>query len=187
MATTADFRNGFTFKMDGDIWQIIEFQHVKMGRGGAIVRTKLKNLRTGRVLDKTFRSGEKVEDVLVEKRPMQFLYKSGDDYIFMDNETYEQSTISKEMVGEAAKYLREGEVIEIAYSGNQPVYLELPTAVELTVTHTEPGIKGDTVSGGGKPATLETGAVVTVPLFINEGDVIKIDTRTGEYIERVKA
>ncbi|RMD94341.1 MAG: elongation factor P [Calditrichaeota bacterium] len=187
MATTADFRNGFTFKMDGDIWQIIDFQHVKMGRGGAIVRTKLKNLRTNRVLDKTFRSGEKVDDVMVERRSMQFLYKSGDDFVFMDNETYEQTNVSSEMIGDAAKFLREGEVIDIAYHGSEPVYVELPITVELTVTETEPGIKGDTVSGGGKPATLETGAVVTVPLFINVGDRIKVDTRTGEYIERAKS
>ena len=187
MATTADFRNGFTFRMDGDIWQIVEFQHVKMGRGGAIVRTKLKNLRTGRVLDKTFRSGEKVDDVMVERRPMQYLYRQGDDFVFMDNETYDQVNVPKDLVGDAEKFLREGEVVEIAYSEDKPVYLELPVAVELTVTQTEPGIKGDTVSGGGKPATLETGAVVTVPLFINEGDVIKVDTRTGEYIERAKS
>ncbi len=187
MATTADFRNGFTFKMDGDIWQIVEFQHVKMGRGGAIVRTKLKNLKTGRVLDKTFRSGEKVEDVMVERRPMQFLYRSGEDFVFMDNETYDQVNVSKALVGDAEKFLREGEVVEIGYSENQPVYLEMPVAVTLRVTQTDPGIKGDTASGGGKPATLETGAVVTVPLFINEGDMVKVDTRTGAYIERVKS
>lgn len=187
MATTADFRNGFTFKLDGEIWAIVEFQHVKMGRGGAIVRTKIKNLRTNRVLDKTFRSGEKVDDVMVERRQMQYLYRSGDDFVFMDNQTYDQTNVSAEMIGDAAKYLREGETIEIAYHGSEPVYAELPIAVELEVTRTEPGVKGDTVSGGGKPAELETGAVVTVPFFINEGDRIKVDTRTGEYLERVKS
>ena len=187
MATTADFRSGFTFKMDGAIWSIVEFQHVKIGRGGAIVRTKLKNLQTGRVLEKTFRSGEKVEDVMVERRKMQYLYRSGEDYVFMDNETFEQVNVPSALLGDGVKFLKEGQVIEIAYHGSEPVYAELPIAVELAVTQTDPGFKGDTVSSGGKPATLETGAVVSVPFFIREGDLIKVDTRTGEYIERVKS
>ncbi len=187
MASTADFRSGFTFRMDGEIWAIQDFQHVKMGRGGAIVRTKIKNLRSGRVLEKTFRSGEKVEDVMVQRKKMQFLYRSDDEFHFMDNETFEQTYVPGSLIGDAEKYLREGEIIDIAYDGDTPVYIELPVAVELTVTQTDPGFKGDTAAGGGKPATLETGAVVTVPFFISEGDKIKVDTRTGAYLERVKS
>lgn len=187
MASTADFRSGFTFKMDNELWSILEFQHVKMGRGGAIVRTRLKNLKTGRVLDKTFRSGEKVEDVMVQRKPMQYLYRDAGSFVFMDQETYEQLNVSPEVVGTAEKYLKEGEIVSIALHEETPVYLELPVAVELKIVQTDPGLKGDTASGGGKPATLETGAVVTVPLFLSEGDVIKVDTRTGEYLERVKS
>ena len=187
MASTADFRTGFTFKMDGDIWSILEFQHVKMGRGGAIVRTKIKNLKTGRVLEKTFRSGEKVDDVMVQRKPMQFLYRDASGFVFMDQDTYDQASVASEIVGEAEKYLKEGEIVSIAFHEETPVYLEMPTAVELKIVQTDPGLKGDTASGGGKPATLETGAVVTVPLFLSEGDVIKVDTRNGEYLERVKS
>lgn len=187
MASTAEFRSGFTFKMDGELWSILEFQHVKMGRGGAIVRTRIKNLKTGRVLDKTFRSGEKVEDVVIERRKMQFLYRADEDFIFMDIQTFEQTHVSAALIGEAARYLREGETIEIAYHEKDPIYAELPASVVLEVTATEPGLKGDTVSGSGKPATLETGAAVNVPIFINVGDKIKVDTRTGSYLERVKA
>ncbi len=187
MASTADFRNGFTLRIDGAIWSILEFQHVKMGRGGAIVRTKMKNLSTGRVLEKTFRSGEKVKDVMVERKKMQYLYRDGDDYVCMDNETYDQINVQPAMVGDASKFLKEGESIDIAFDGATPVYAELPITVELKIAQTDPGLKGDTASGGGKPATLETGAVVTVPLFISEGEVIKVDTRTGAYIERVKS
>lgn len=187
MATTAEFRGGFTFKMDGDIWSILDFQHVKMGRGGAIVRTRLKNLQTGRVLEKTFRSGEKVDDVMVVKKPMQYLYKDGDNFVFMDQETYEQLHVSPAIVGASAKFLKEGETTSLALHDEKPVYLEMPVAVELRITQTDPGLKGDTASGGGKPATLETGAVVNVPLFLSEGDVIKVDTRSGEYMERAKS
>lgn len=187
MASTADFRNGLTIKMDGDIWSILEFQHVKMGRGGAIVRTKLKNLKTNRVLEKTFRGGEKVEDVMVERKPMQFLYKDGENFVFMDNQTYDQVIIPGAMIGDSEKFLKEGEVVDIAFHESDPVYAELPITVELKITQTDPGLKGDTASGGGKPATLETGAVVSVPLFLAEGDVIKVDTRSGQYLERIKS
>jgi elongation factor P len=187
MASTADFRSGFTFNMDGDIWSILEFQHVKMGRGGAIVRTRIKNLQTGRVLDKTFRGGEKVDEVMVLRKPMQFLYKDSQHFVFMDQETYEQLNVSAAIVGDAQKFLKEGEVVSIALHEENPVYLEMPVAVELKITQTDPGVKGDTASGGGKPATVETGAVVTVPLFLSDGDMIKVDTRSGEYLERVKS
>ena len=187
MASTADFRSGSTFKVDGDIWSILEFQHVKMGRGGAIVRTKIKNLQTGRVLEKTFRSGEKVDDVMVVRKPMQFLYKDGEDFVFMDQETYDQLNVMPAVVGDASKFLKEGEIISIAMHDEKPVYIEMPVAVTLKITQTDPGLKGDTASGGGKPATLETGAVVNVPLFLSEGDIVKVDTRTGEYLERAKS
>ncbi|KAA3663328.1 MAG: elongation factor P [Calditrichaeota bacterium] len=187
MASTADFRTGFTFELDGGVWSIIDFQHVKMGRGGAICRTKLKNVKTGRVLEKTFRSGEKVKDVMVMRHKMQFLYRSGEAFVFMDNETYEQLEISDELVGDAEKFMKEGDVVDIMQVESEPVALELPISVELKITQTDPGLKGDTASGGGKPATLETGAVVTVPLFLSEGEVIRVDTRTGAYIERVKS
>ncbi|MCA9732813.1 MAG: elongation factor P [Deferribacteres bacterium] len=187
MASTADFRTGFTFELDGGIWSIMDFQHVKMGRGGAICRTKLRNLKTGRVLEKTFRSGEKVNDVMVMRHKMQFLYRSEDVFVFMDNESFEQMEIAANLVDEAEKYMKEGDTVDVLIVQSEPVSLELPTSVELTITQTDPGLKGDTASGGGKPATLETGAVVTVPLFLSEGEKIRVDTRTGAYIERVKS
>ncbi|MFQ5630337.1 MAG: elongation factor P [bacterium] len=187
MASTADFRSGFTFKMDGDLWSVVEFQHVKMGRSGAIVRTKLKNLQTGRVLEKTFRSGEKIDEVMVQRKPMQYLYKDSEDFVFMDQETYDQLNVSAAIVGESQKFLKEGEIVSIALHEENPVYLDMPVAVELKIKQTDPGLKGDTASGGGKPATLETGAVVSVPLFLSEGDIIKVDTRSGAYLERVKS
>lgn len=187
MASTADFRNGFTFKLDGDIWAIMEFQHVKMGRGGAIVRTKIRNLKTGRVLERTFRSGEKVDDVMVERKEMQYLYRDGEHFVFMDNQTYDQVHIDGDMLGDAQKFLKEGQNVQIAFHDSEAVYVELPTAVALAIAETDPGLKGDTASGGGKPATLETGAVVSVPLFLNIGDIVKVDTRSGAYLERVKS
>ena len=186
MATTSDFRNGMTLVLDGEIWTIVEFQHVNPGKGGAFVRTKLKNLQTGRVIDRTFRSGEKVEDVRVERKSMQYLYQSEGHYVFMDNETYEQVSISDDMIGDKKLFLKEGQVVDVLFDGETPVGVELPFFVELAVTKTEPGVRGDTASGGSKPATLETGAVIQVPLFIEEGDILKVDTRTGEYIERVR-
>lgn len=187
MASTADFRSGFTFKIDGDLWSVVEFQHVKMGRGGALVRTKLKNLQTNRVLEKTFRSGEKVDEVMVQRKPMQYLYKDSEAFVFMDQETYDQLSVSPAIVGDAQKFLKEGEIVSIALHEENPVYLDMPVAVELKIKKTDPGLKGDTASGGGKPAILETGAVVSVPLFLSEGDIVKIDTRNGAYLERVKS
>jgi len=183
--STNQFKNGMTIELDGVLYQIVEFQHVKPGKGGAFVRTKLKNFKTGAVIDKTFRAGEKVEQAVVNRRPMQYLYNDGSDYIFMDTETYEQINISKSLLEEEAKYLKEGTNVLVAMHEGLAIGVELPTAVELEVAQTDPGVKGDTASGGTKPATLETGVVVQVPLFIQQGDIIKVDTRTGEYITRV--
>ena len=186
MASTADFKNGLTFKYDNDIFQLVEFQHVKPGKGGAFVRTKIKSLTSGKVLDPTFRAGEKIDVVRVEAKKMQYLYSEGDSLIFMDQETYEQVPLSKSLAEDAIKFLKEGEEVKVLFHGEQALGMELPFFVEFEITDTEPGVKGDTVSGSGKPATIETGAVVQVPFFINIGDVIRIDTRSGEYMERVK-
>jgi len=185
MADTSNFRNGFTMIFEGEIFSIVEFQHVKPGKGGAFVRTRLKNVQTGAVIDRTFRSGEKVEDVRLEKREMQYLYAESDIYYFMDMETFEQTGISAGLVGEAAKMLKENENAFVLTAHGKVIGVELPNFVELKVTHTEPGIKGDTATGAVKPATLETGYQVMVPLFINRDDILKIDTRTGEYVERL--
>jgi elongation factor P len=185
MADTTDFRNGFTMLLDNALVSIVEFQHVKPGKGSAFVRTKLKNVQTGAVLDRTFRSGDKVEEVRLEKRQMQYLYAEGDTYHFMDTETYEQLAIPASLVGEGAGFLKENEMTYVLIALEKPIGIELPKFVELKVAHTEPGMRGDTATGAVKPATLETGAVVNVPLFVNQGDVLRIDTRTGEYVERV--
>lgn len=185
MADTSDFRNGFTMLLDGTIYSIAEFQHVKPGKGGAFVRTKLKNVQTGAVIDRTYRSGDKVEEVRLEKREMQYLYSDVDIYHFMDSETYEQLDISLDILGEVADLLKENENAFVLMAQNKPIVVELPNFVHLQITHTELGLKGDTATGAVKPATLETGAVVMVPLFVNQGDTLKIDTRTGEYVERV--
>jgi len=185
MISTSDFRTGLTILLDGDVYAVVDFQHVKPGKGAAFVRTKLKNLKSGGVTERTFRAGEKVERAVMDRREMQYLYNAGDDYLFMDNETYEQLTVSKEQLGNDVKYLKENMNIGIMLYQNEIFGIELPYSVELTVAHTEPGIKGDTASGGSKPATLTTGLVVQVPFFINIGDELRIDTRTGEYIERV--
>jgi elongation factor P len=186
MATTAEFRNGLTIRMDGDLYTIVEFQHVKPGKGGAFVRTKLKNVKTGRVIDRTFRSGEKVEDVRLENKQVQYLYKGEGEFVFMDMNSYEQFPASKEVVRDAASFMKEGMEVEILFDGSDPIGITLPIFVELGITKTEPGFKGDTATGGSKPATLETGAVIQVPLFLEEGEKVKVDTRTGEYVERVK-
>ena len=186
MISTADFRKGAKIEYKGEPCEIIDFQHVKMGRGGAIVRTKMKNIRTGNVLEDTFRSGEKFETPHLEDKEMQYLYAEGDFYYFMDTETFEQIPLTGSKLGEARKFLKENMVVKILNYRGEPLTVELPTFVELVVARTDPGFKGDTASGGSKPATLETGAVVKVPLHINEGDVIRVDTRTSEYIERVK-
>ncbi len=186
MYSTADFKKGLKIVFNGDPYEIIDFQHVKMGRGGAIVRTKMKNLKTGYVMENTFRSGEKVEKPELESRNMQYLYSSEEGYVFMDNENYEQITVATDLMGDATNWLIENMNVSVNFFQGKVIGVEIPTFVELKVVETVPGIKGDTVSGGGKPAKVETGATVTVPLFVNEGDVIKIDTRTGTYIERVK-
>jgi len=182
--STADFRKGLRIVFDGAPYTIVDFQHVKPGKGGAFVRTKLKHMRQGRVIDNTFRSGEKVELVDFEDKHMQFLYKD-DRFHFMDTETYDQVSLSEDEVGDAALYLKDNTEVEMLYIDGAPVSIELPNFIELTVARTDPGVRGDTAQGGTKPATLETGAVVQVPLFLNEGDVVKVDTRTGEYLGRV--
>jgi len=187
LVSTSDFRKGLKVEFKGEPCEIIDFQHVKMGRGGAIVRTKLKSLRTGSILEETFRSGEKLETPQLEEKRMQYLYKQDGMYYFMDEETYEQVPLTIEQLGEAKKFLKENMVVGILYWRDSPLSVEIPTFVELMVVKTDPaGFKGDTASSGNKPATLETGTVVKVPFHINEGDTIRVDTRTSEYIERVK-
>ncbi len=187
MADTSDFRNGLIIKFKNGLYTIVEFQHVKPGKGGAFVRTKLKNLKTGQVLDNTFRSGESVEVVRVERRKYQYLYRDGNGFVLMDNDTYEQITVPEDMVGDAKRFLKEGAELELLVDDNENIItIEPPIFVELEVVETEPGFKGDTATNVLKPAKLETGATIQVPLFINEGDLLKVDTRTGEYVERLK-
>jgi elongation factor P len=185
-ASTADFRKGLKIELEGEPYIITDFLHVKPGKGGAFVRTKLKSLVTGNVIDRTFRSGEKMQTPELEEKTMQYLYREGDTYHFMDSDTYEQITLAGKLLGEDSRFLQENVEVKILFHNDQPIGVELPFFVELTIEQTEPGVKGDTASGGTKPATVETGAVIQVPLFLNEGDVIKVDTRTGEYIERAK-
>jgi elongation factor P len=183
--STNDLKNGITLNLDNTLFTVVEFQHVKPGKGGAFVRTRLRNLRTGNMLDRTFNAGIKVEQAILEKRDMQFLYKDGEDYVFMDTETYDQVNIKPVALGDAADYLIENAVAIIATHDGEIVSVEIPAAVELEITVTEPGVQGDRVSGARKPATLQTGKVIQVPLFINQGDKVKVDTRTGDYITRV--
>ena len=185
MATTGDFRNGMVLDFDGILLSIVEFQHVKPGKGGAFVRTKLKNVLSGAVLDKTFRAGEKVQEVRLDNNAMQYLYNDGSHYYFMDTTSYEQFPVSEQVIGDQVKYLKENLEVSGLFHGDKLLLIELPFFVELEIVETDPGIKGDTVSGGTKPAKLESGATVNVPLFLNEGDVIKVDRRTNEYLERV--
>jgi len=184
--STAEFRNGAKIEIDGEPFIIVEFQHVKPGKGGAFVRTKLKSLKSGNVIDRTYRSGEKVETPNLEEKNMQFLYGTGDEFFFMDNESYEQSSLSAKQLGDNKNWLKENMVVQVLYHNGNPISVEVPMFVELKVVKTDPGVKGDTAAGGTKPATLETGAVVKVPLYLNEGETIKVDTRKGEYLERVK-
>ncbi|MBN1885927.1 MAG: elongation factor P [Candidatus Krumholzibacteriota bacterium] len=186
MADTSDFRNGLIIRLDGKLYAIADFQHVKPGKGGAFVRTKLKQIPEGFVIDKTFRAGEKVDEVRVERHAFQYLYSADDLYYVMHKETYEQIPLPKSLLDDQLDYLKENTDISVLMTGDKPIAVELPNFVELAVTETEPGLRGDTAQGGSKSATLETGAVVTVPLFIEIGDVLKVDTRTGRYIERVK-
>ena len=182
--TTNDLKNGMSLNLSEGLYQVVEFQHVKPGKGGAFVRTTLRNLRTGNSLDKTFRAGEKVEQAMIDKREMQYLYNDGTDYVFMDNQTFEQLNVAPSSLGSAADYLRETDSAVLQMYGDEIVGVELPAAVELVVTETEPGVQGDRVSGARKPATVETGKVVQVPLFVNIGDKLRIDTRSGDYITR---
>lgn len=185
MAQASSFRSGMVLEVENELWQISEAQLVMPGKGGAFVRTKLKHMKTGRIVERTFRSEEKVKDVRVEKKPMQYLYNDGGHFYFMDQSTYDQVTVDKEFLGNSIDYLKEGNDVELLFHGTDPIGIELPFFVELKITKTEPGVRGDTVSGSTKPAHLETGAIVQVPLFIEEGETIKIDTRTNEYVERV--
>lgn len=182
--TTNDLKNGMTLELDRDLVQVVEFQHVKPGKGHAFVRTTLRNVRTGAVVDRTFRAGEKVERAMIDKRSMQFLYRDGADYVFMDDETYDQRNLAPAALGAAARYLVEQATVLILLFGEEVIGVELPAAVELVITETEPGVQGDRVSGARKPATLETGLVVQVPLFIESGERVKVDTRSGEYLSR---
>ena len=181
MATTNDLKNGMTLDIEGQLWTVVEFQHVKPGKGPAFVRTKLKQVMTGKVVDKTFNAGVKVEVAILEKREMNFLYKEGDDFVFMDNLNFDQMTISAATVGESSNYMLENTEAIVAIHEGNPLYIELPASVELTVTYTEPGLQGDRSSGGTKPATVETGIEVQVPLFIKQDEKIIVDTRDGSY------
>lgn len=183
--SAGDFRNGTTFEMDGNVYRVVEFQHVKPGKGSAFVRTKIKNVITGSVLEKTFNPSEKYPSAEIEKKEMQYLYADGDLYYFMDNETYEQMPLNKEQLGDSLKYLKENMNVKVLSYKGKVFSIEPPMFIELEVTYTEPGFAGNTTTTSGKPAKLENGLEITVPMFINIGDVIKIDTRTGEYIERV--
>jgi elongation factor P len=182
--TTNDLKNGMTLDLDDGLFEVVEFQHVKPGKGGAFVRTTLKNVRTGSVVDRTFRGGEKVERAIIDKREMQYLYRDGEDYVFMDNSSYDQLNVARTKLGGSANYLIESSNAVLQMYGDEIVGVDLPAAVDLAIAETEPGIQGDRVSGARKPATLETGLVIQVPLFVNPGDRVKVDTRTGDYITR---
>ncbi|HEX4064351.1 MAG TPA: elongation factor P [Streptosporangiaceae bacterium] len=184
MATTNDLKNGMTLNIDGQLWTVVEFQHVKPGKGGAFVRSKLKNIMSGKVVDRTFNAGVKVDVANVDRREMQYLYREGEDFVFMDTRDYDQPRIPAEVVGDGKNFLLEEQMVTVAFNDGTPLYIELPAAVELTITQTDPGVQGDRSTGGTKPATLETGAQVQVPLFISTGEKIKVDTRTGDYLSR---
>lgn len=186
MATTSDFKKGITLKIEGELMSLVDFQHVKPGKGGAFVRTKLKRLKDGAVIDKTFRAGEKIETVWMEEKKFQFLYRDGERFYFMDIQTYEQLSMPLSLISDSVSYLKENEEVSIIFAEGHPVGVEIPTFCNLKVIETDPGVKGDTAQGGSKPATLETGLKVSVPLFIDVGDTIKVDTRTGRYVERIK-
>ena len=185
MASTNDLKNGIVLNLDGQLWTVVEFQHVKPGKGPAFVRTKLKHVLSGKVVDKTFNAGTKVETATVDKRDMQFLYKDGTDFVFMDTDTYDQISISDAVVGDAAHYLLENQSATLALNNGNALYVELPTSVVLEITYTEPGLQGDRSTGGTKPATVETGYEMQVPLFVEQGTRVKVDTRSGDYLGRV--
>jgi elongation factor P len=184
MATTNDLKNGMTLNLDGQLWNVIEFQHVKPGKGGAFVRTKMRSVLSGKVVEKTFNAGVKVEVAQVDKRDMQYLYRDGEDFMFMDSTNYDQIAISKQTVGDAVDYLLENADVIVAMHEGNPLFIELPASVELKITYTEPGLQGDRSSGGTKPATVETGITVQVPLFIKQDEKVLVDTRTGAYLGR---
>ncbi len=183
--STADFKNGMCIEYNGKLWTIVEFQHVKPGKGGAFVRTKLRDVRTGRIVDNTFNAGTKFDSVRMETRKMQYLYNDGADFHFMDSNTYEQEALGADIVGDVAKWLKENDDVTLQYAGDELIGIEPKMFVELEVTETEPGFKGDTVQGSNKPATLETGAVVQVPMYIEVGEVLQIDTRDGRFVKRL--
>jgi elongation factor P len=185
MATTNDIKNGSVLNIDGQLWNVVEFQHVKPGKGGAFVRTKLKNVMTGKVVDRTFNAGTKIDFSTVDRRDFQYLYKDGADFVFMDMSDYDQITIAAAVVGDAANYMLENQVVTVASNEGEPLYVELPASVVLEVTYTEPGLQGDRSSAGTKPATLETGHEIQVPLFLETGTRVKVDTRSGDYLGRV--
>ena len=185
MATTTDIKNGAVLKIDGNLWSVVEFQHVKPGKGGAFVRTKLRNITSGKVVDRTFNAGAKVETATVDRSDYQYLYQDGEDYVFMDMKTYDQINVPATVVGDAANYMLESQTATIAMNEGNPLYIELPASVVLEITYTEPGLQGDRSTGGTKPATVETGYEIQVPLFLETGTKIKVDTRTGDYLGRV--
>ena len=184
MATTNDLKNGMVLDLDGQLWSVVQFQHVKPGKGGAFVRTTLKNVLSGKVVDRTFNAGTKVDTATVDKRGMSYLYREGDEFVFMDADTYEQVHVPAETVGEGAGYLLENTDVVVAVHEGTPLYVELPTSVELVIAQTDPGLQGDRSTGGTKPATLETGATIQVPLFVTTGEKVKVDTRDGRYLGR---
>ncbi len=187
MATTNDLKNGLVLNIDGQLWTVIDFQHVKPGKGGAFVRSTLKNVMTGKVVDRTFNAGTKVETATVDKRAMTFLYREGDEFVFMDADTYDQLPIPSATVGDAANYLLDNAEAVVAVHDDVPLFIELPTSVELLIQHTDPGLQGDRSTGGTKPATLETGGTIQVPLFVSTGEKVKVDTRDGRYLGRVSS
>ncbi len=185
--TTNDLKTGITLELDNGLFQVVEFQHVKPGKGGAFVRTKLRNVKSGNVFDRTFNAGIKIEQAIIQRDEMQFLYRDGDDYVFMNNQTYDQINVSPVALGEASDYLIEGMKAQVSFFNNEIIGVEIAASVELTIAETEPGVQGDRVSGARKPATLETGKTVQVPLFIETGEKIRVDTRTGDYMDRVRS
>jgi elongation factor P len=187
VATTNDLKNGLVLNLDGQLWSVVKFQHVKPGKGGAFVRTTLKNVLSGKVVDKTFNAGTSVDTATVDRREMTYLYPDGTDFVFMDTGTFEQITVPGETVGDAARYLLDNQTALVAVHDGTPLYVELPTSVELVISHTDPGLQGDRSTGGTKPATLETGAEIQVPLFVTTGEKVKVDTRDGRYLGRVSS
>lgn len=184
--STSDFKTGLTIEYEGNVYQIVDFQHVKPGKGGAFVRSRIKNLMTGNTVDKTWRAGDKMDQAIVERTNVEYLYSDGDDLVFMDMSTFEQMTLPAKQVGDAVKFLKDNTPVQLVQWKDQLLNMELPQTMEFKITQSDPGVRGDTAQGGSKTATLETGAVVTVPLFVNEGETIRVDTRTGQYVERVK-